>query len=78
VSIVNRRNAVLGWGVWKIGKHILVVGTKSVAKDKAKKAAPSVEGGRPNKPLLGMVSLAGIAGALAFWRKRRGGEAPSS
>jgi hypothetical protein len=66
VGIVNRRNAVLGWGVWKIGKR--------VAKKKAKGATPSVEGGRPNKPLLGMVSLAGIAGALTFWRKKRGGE----
>jgi hypothetical protein len=66
VGIVNRRNAVLGWGVWKIGKR--------VAKRKAKGAAPSVEGGRPNKPLLGMVSLASIAGALTFWRKKRGGE----
>jgi hypothetical protein len=66
VGIVNRRNAVLGWGVWKIGKR--------VAKKKAKGAAPSVEGGKPNKPLLGMVSLAGIAGALTFWRKKRGGE----
>jgi len=77
VSIVNRRNAVLGWGVWKIGKKVLVVGTKSVAKDKAKKAAPSVEGGRPNKPLVA-VSVAGLAGALAFWRKRRGGDASAS
>jgi hypothetical protein len=66
MGIVNRRNAVLGWGVWKVGKR--------VAKRKAKGAAPSVEGGRPNKPLLGIVSLAGIAGALTFWRKRRGGE----
>ena len=70
MGIVNRRNAVLGWGVWKIGKR--------VAKRKAKGAAPSVEGGRPNKPLLGMVSLAGIAGALTFWRKKRGGESSST
>ena len=76
MSIVNRRNAVLGWGVWKLGKRVLFVGTKSLAKDKAKKAAPSVEGGRPNKPLVA-VSLAGIAGALTFWRKRRGGESSS-
>ncbi|HEY6149466.1 MAG TPA: hypothetical protein VIW19_03020 [Gaiellaceae bacterium] len=69
MGIVNRRNAVLGWGVWKIGKR--------VAKKKAKGAAPSVEGGRPNKPLLGMVSLAGVAGALTFWRKKRGGESSS-
>ena len=77
MSIINRRNAVLGWGVWKVGKHIVVVGTKSVAKDKAKKATPSVEGGRPNKPMIAM-SVAGLAGALAAWRKRRGSEAPTS
>lgn len=63
MGIVNRRNAVLGWGVWKLGKIF--------AKRKAKSAAPSVEGGRPNKSLLA-VGLAGLAGALTFWRKRRG------
>jgi hypothetical protein len=65
VGIVNRRNAVLGWGVWKVGKRM--------ARRKAKGAAPSVEGGRPNKSLLAM-ALAGIAGALTFWRRRRSGE----
>jgi hypothetical protein len=65
MSIVNRRNAVIGWGVWKLGKH--------AAKRKAKQAAPTVEGGRPNKPLLA-VTFAGIVGALAFWRKRRHAE----
>lgn len=69
MGIVNRRNAVLGWGVWKVGKRM--------AKKKAKGAAPSVEGGKPNKPLLGMVSVAGLAGALTFWRKKRGGESSS-
>jgi hypothetical protein len=65
VGIVNRRNAVLGWGVWKVGKRVL--------KRKAKSATPSVEGGRPNKSLLA-VSVAGLMGALTFWRKKRGGE----
>jgi hypothetical protein len=68
VGIVNRRNAVLGWGVWKIGKRF--------AKRKAKGAAPSVEGGKPNKSLLA-VSVASLAGVLTFWRKRRGGESSS-
>ncbi len=68
MGILNRRNAVLGWGVWKLGKR--------AAKRKAKGAAPSVEGGRPNKSLLA-VTLAGLAGALTFWRKRRGGESSS-
>ena len=68
MGIVNRRNAVLGWGVWKVGKR--------VAKRKAKSAAPSVEGGRPNKSLLA-VSLAGVAGALTFWRRRRSADESS-
>ena len=69
MSIVNRRNAVLGWGVWKLGKRVV--------KRKAKGAAPSVEGGKPNKSLLA-VSAASLAGVLTFWRKRRGGESSSS
>jgi hypothetical protein len=68
VGIVNRRNAALGWGVWKMGKRVM--------KRKAKGATPSVEGGRPNKSLLA-VSVAGLVGALTFWRKRRGGEGSS-
>ena len=64
MGIVNRRNAVLGWGVWKIGKRF--------AKRKAKGAAPSVEGGRPNRSFVA-VFLASAAGALTFWRKRRSG-----
>ena len=68
MGIVNRRNAVLGWGVWKVCKRMM--------KRKAKGAAPSVEGGRPNKSLLA-VSAAGLMGALTFWRKRRGGESSS-
>jgi hypothetical protein len=61
MGIVNRRNAVLGWGVWKV--------TKTVAKRKAKSAAPSVENKRPNKSLVAL-GLAGAAGAATFWRKR--------
>jgi hypothetical protein len=64
VGIVNRRNAVLGWGTWKLGKRF--------AKRKARSATPSVEGGRPNRSFVA-VALAGLAGALTFWRKRRGG-----
>ena len=62
MGIVNRRNAVLGWSVWTIGKR--------VAKRKAKSAAPSVEGGKPNKSLIAM-GVAGAVGALTFWRRQR-------
>jgi hypothetical protein len=65
MSIVNRRNAVLGWGIWQVGKRS--------ARIKAKRAKPSSEGGRPNKSLIA-VSIAGVVGALTFWRKRRGNE----
>jgi hypothetical protein len=63
MSIVNRRNAVLGWGVWTV--------TKQVAKRKAKTAARSDEGRLPNKSMV-VATGAGAIGALAFWRKRRG------
>ncbi len=69
MGIVNRRNAVLGWGVWQVAKRS--------AKLKGKGATPSVEGGRPNKPMLA-IGIAGLAGALTFWRKRRAGDESTS
>jgi hypothetical protein len=65
VTIVNRRNAVLGWATWKVGKRM--------AKRRAKSAAPSVEGGRPNASAAGLVAagVAGAVGAATFVRKRR-------
>ena len=65
MGIVNRRNAVLGWTVWKV--------TKRVAKRKAKGAVPSVdpETKRPNKSFVASL-LGAAAGALWFWRGRRG------
>ena len=52
----------MGWAVWKVAKR--------VGKKKARDAAPSVEGGRPNKSLLAMI-VAGLAGVAAFVRGRR-------
>jgi hypothetical protein len=63
VGMFNRRNAMLGWTVWQLGKR--------VGKKKAKGVAPSVEGGKPNKSALALV-FAGLAGALTFWRRRSG------
>ncbi len=66
MGIVNRRNAVLGWAVWNVGKR--------AAKRKAKGAVPTVdpETKRPNKPAI-ISALAVVGGALMFWRKKRGG-----
>lgn len=72
MTIVNRRNAVLGWATWKVGKR--------VAKSKARGAKPSVEGGRPNASFVAVVvaGAAGAASAATFWRKRRDDESSDS
>jgi hypothetical protein len=67
MSIVNRRNAVIGWGAWKLGKQAV--------KWRAKSAAPRVESRRPNKSFLA-ITAAGLVGALTFWRKRRSVDSP--
>jgi hypothetical protein len=69
VSIVNRRNAILGWLTW--------MSYKRTAKRLAKRAAPSVESGRPNKSLLAVGSVAGTAAALTVWRKKHHSDAES-
>jgi hypothetical protein len=65
VSIVNRRNAAMGWAVWKVGKRL--------GKKKARGATPGIADGKPNKSLVAVI-LAATAGAVAFLRGRRSGE----
>jgi hypothetical protein len=66
VGIVNRRNAMLGWAAWQIGKR--------VARKKARSAVPSIdpESKRPNKPALA-AAVAALVGGLVFWKRQRGG-----
>jgi hypothetical protein len=63
MSIVNRRNAMLGWITWLTAKRVL--------KTKARDAVPgTVEGTkRPNKGLI-LTALAAVGGALWFWRRQ--------
>ena len=61
-SILNKRNAVIGWLTLVVGKR--------VAKRKARQAVPAVEGGKPNKPAIA-AAVAGLMGVLMFWRKLR-------
>jgi hypothetical protein len=65
MAMLNRRNAVLGWAVWKIASN--------VAKSRAKRAVKHEE----SKP--GLVKRVAIVGlgfaaatgvALVFWRKK--------
>lgn len=64
MGIVNKRNAVLGWLTWNVGKR--------VARKKAKSAVPALEGGKPNKPAAAAAGLAALGGVLLFWRKKKG------
>jgi len=66
-KVLNRRNAVLGWATWSVGKRI--------AKRKAKEAVPAVEEGRPNRPAIA-TAIAAVGGLLLFWRKKRRGDEP--
>jgi len=70
MGILKKRNAVLGWAVWKIGKRIV--------KRKAKAAVPGhgSSGGRSTKPAM-LAGLAAAGGALLFWRRRSGSPEPS-
>ena len=70
MSIVNRRNAVIGWMAWKAGKRF--------AKRKGRAAVPSVdaETKRPNRMAAVVVVAAAVGGALLFWRKRSGDDSP--
>jgi hypothetical protein len=63
MGILNKRNAVLGWTVWHLGKR--------VAKKKAQDAVPGRvdDSMRPNKSAIA-TGLAALGGALWFWRRR--------
>ena len=67
MGVLNKRNAVLGWTVWQVGKR--------VAKRKAKAAVPNIDPDtkRPNKSLVASLVGAG-AGALWFLRRNRNGK----
>lgn len=64
MSVLNKRNAVLGWTVWQVGKR--------VAKKKARDAAPGRSGDsiRPNKGAIA-IGVAALGAAVWLWRKRR-------
>jgi hypothetical protein len=68
MAIMKKRNALLGWAVWKVGKRVV--------KRKAKAAVPGAGGGsgsRSGKPAL-LAGIAALGGALFFWRRKSGGD----
>jgi hypothetical protein len=72
MTIVNRRNAVLGWTVWQVGKR--------VAKRKAKEVTPGIDTDEPKKKksrkLAIAVALVAAAGVILFWRKKSSDDGP--
>jgi hypothetical protein len=70
MGIINRRNAVLGWGVWKAAKKL--------GKRKAKAAVPGAgDHAGLNKSAIAS-TFAAIGGALWFWRKKSDETTPST
>ena len=68
MSVFNRRNAFIGW--------LMLTLAKPVAKQKARAAARKA-GTKKGGAVAASVAAVGAAVAgLAFWRKRRGNDAP--
>jgi hypothetical protein len=62
MGIINRRNAVFGWGVWQVAKRF--------GKKKARDAVPGTgDHAGLNKSALASIAAA-VGGALWFWRKK--------
>jgi hypothetical protein len=65
MSIVNRRNAVIGWATWTT--------LKGLAARKARRAVPSggdEESAGKKKTVKVIAVLVTAAGAVVFWKKR--------
>lgn len=70
MGIVNRRNAILGWSVWKVAKK--------VGKKKARTVVPGTgDHAGLNKSALASIAAA-VGGALWFWRKKTDDDAAKS
>ena len=63
MSVINKRNAVLGWAVWTVGK--------AGAKRKAKQAVQPSDNSSKAKGAAVLSGVAAAGGALWFWRRRR-------
>jgi hypothetical protein len=71
MSVLNRRNGLVGWVAWTVGKRVL--------KRKAMAAVPSIdpESKRPNKRAVALL-VASSLGALTILKKRSGGGEPAT
>ena len=66
MSIVNRRNAMIGWATWTTAKRVAAM--------KAKRAAPARESKAPKgkkKAVKVVAVVVAAGGALAFWKAKQ-------
>ena len=61
MSVINRRNAMLGWLAWSFAKQ--------AAKRKAKQSVRVDEGHRRGKLIAPAAIAAAVGGAVFFWRR---------
>jgi hypothetical protein len=70
MGILNKRNAVLGWAAWKVGKGMF--------RKKAKGVIPRrSHGSGKKKPAIFAGIAAGLGGLAFLKRKRKSGESES-
>ena len=69
MAMFNRRNAFLGW--------LLIALAKPLAKQKARSAAGKATGKKGGAIVAALAAAGAALAGLAFWRKRRSGDAPT-
>jgi hypothetical protein len=70
VSIVNRRNAIMGWAAWAVAKRFL----KEKVMRQTPPPPPTIAERAKSRKAITAYALAAGASTLVFLRLRRGGE----
>jgi MYXO-CTERM domain-containing protein len=63
MSVINKRNAVMGWVAWNV--------VKQAAKRKAKQTASGENGSGRSKLVAPAAIAAAVGGAIVLWRRRQ-------
>jgi hypothetical protein len=68
MSIFNRRNALIGWAAWSVGKQAMKLKARGVVPSSSGKS----KSGSAKKAVTAVAVLAAAGGALAFWKAKHG------
>jgi hypothetical protein len=66
MSVINKRNAVMGWVAWNV--------VKQAAKRKARETAHGDSGNGRSKLFAPAAIAAAVGGAIVLWRRRQDDE----